>query len=71
MAHVEKKCVNVTTFWIIYGETKNNWMKDVGNLVAKTVLVKSANQFSLKVGHNTAWNIFFEAISTIRPMAKP
>ena len=48
-------------------------LKSVGNFVAKTVLVESANQFSLEELCRTQYSLnnFFEAISTIRPMAKP
>ena len=40
-------------------------LKSVGNFVAKAVLVESANRFSLE-----ELEIYFEAISTIRPSAK-
>ena len=46
----------------------------VSNFVAKTVLVESANQFLLEELCRTQYSLkyfFIEAISTIRPMAKP
>ena len=49
-------------------------LKSVGNFAAKTVLVESANQFSLEELCRTQLQhdiIFFKVILTIRPMAKP
>ena len=48
-------------------------LKSVGNFVAKTVLVDSANQFSLEELCRTQYSMkyFFQAISTTSPMAKP
>ena len=48
-------------------------LKSVGNFVAKTVLIESANQFSLEELCRTQYSLtyLFEAISTVIPMAKP
>ena len=55
------------------GKQRRVELKSVGNFVAKTVLVESANQFSLEDLCRTQYSLkyFFEAMSTIRPMAKP
>ena len=56
------------------GKQRTTELKSVGNFVAKTVLVESANQFSLEELCRTLYSLkyfFFEAMSTIRPMAKP
>ena len=45
---LKKKCVNVTTFGTSCWRTKKSELKSVENFVAKTVLVESANQFSLE-----------------------
>ena len=52
------------------GKQRRGELKYVGNLVAKTVLVESANQFSLEELCRTQYSLKkdFEAISTIRPM---
>ena len=48
VAHVKKRCVNATIFRTIGGEERIVELKPVENFVAKTVLVESANQFSLE-----------------------
>ena len=45
--------------------------KFVGNVVAKTALVESANQFSLEKLCRTNYSLkYFEVISSIRPSGK-
>ena len=50
------------SFRRVFRKTKKSWLKSVGNFVAKTVLIESANQFSLdelcRSIQYTAWNIF-------------
>ena len=46
MAHVEKSVSMPQHFEQFLGKQRRAELKSVGNVVAKTVLVKSANQFS-------------------------
>ena len=45
---LKKRCVNATTFEQFAGKQRRVEWKSVGNFVAKTVLVESANQFLLE-----------------------
>ena len=56
---LKKKCVNVITIWNNFFVEKQRGveLKSVGNFVVKTVLVESANQFSLEELCRTEYNL--------------
>ena len=73
MAYVKKSVSMQQHFEQFVVKQRRVKLKSVGNFVAKTVLVESANQFSLGELCRTQYSfeIFYEAISTIRPPGKP
>ena len=53
-AHLAKSYINATPFRRVFSEKPRRVeLKSVGNFVAKTVLVESANQFSLEELYRT------------------
>ena len=72
--HILKKDMSMQhSFKAFSDKQRRVELKSVGNFVAYTVLIESANQFSLEELCRTLYSLkyFFEAMSTIRPMAKP
>ena len=74
MRHILKKVMSMQHSFEDFSEKQRRVeLTSVGKFVAKAVLVKSANRFSLEELCRTQYSLtyFFEAISTNRPMAKP
>ena len=72
--HILEKVMSMQHSFEAFSEKQRSVeLKSVGNFVALTVLVESANQFSLEELCRKQYSLkyFFEAMSTIRPMAKP
>ena len=72
--HILEKAMSMQHSFEAFSEKQRRVeLKSVGNFVAKAVLVESAIQFSLEELCRRQFSLkyFFEAMSTIRPMAKP
>ena len=71
--HIMEKVMSMQRSFEEFSEHERRvGLKSVGNYEAKTVLVESANQFSLEklsIGHGTPWNIC-QVVSSIWPSGK-
>ena len=72
MQHILEKVLSMQHSFEEFSENQRRVeLKSVGNFVAKTVFVESANQFSLEELCRTQYSLkYFEAISSIIPSGK-
>ena len=67
MAHLGKSYVNAHSFEEFSEKQRRVEMKSYGNFVAKTVLVESANQFSLEELCRTQYSLKYFFSKQFRP----